>query len=58
MANFTAEELQILKQNGISIEDGDDETTGPNSLDPEPIVTSDDGAGFTEFQGGTEADMV
>ena len=56
MANFTAEELQILNQNGISMEDGDDETPGTNSVEPEPIVTPDEGAGFTEFQGGTEAE--
>jgi hypothetical protein len=56
MASFTAEELQILNQNGISIEDGVDETPGPTPVEPEPIVTPDEGAGFTEFQGGTEAE--
>ena len=38
MANFTAEELDFLNQNGINMEDGDDETSGPNSVEPEPIV--------------------
>ena len=55
MEDFTAEELDFLNQNGISMEDEDDETPGPNPVEPEPIVTSDDVA-FTEFQGGTEAE--
>lgn len=56
MADFTAEELDFLNQNGISMEDEDDETPGTNSVEPEPIVTPNEGAGFTEFQGGTEAE--